>query len=176
MISQRSYITAALISFALFLSLGLLLPKYQNIFAMRAALGEREKILNERSEIIQNINLLSAEYENRSADIAKLASLIPETKETAELVSALENIATRSGLQLNNLKLTEEKSDKTKSAYNTLAADMTLNGSYLSFLIFLDNLEKNIRIIDVASFEITPKAALTNILTINLKANAYFLK
>ncbi len=173
--NAKLYIGALLIAVAATLGWIFVLPVYNEYLEIKTALADRESILDQRKATIDKIKALEAEYQTRSADMNRLASVVPTKKSAAELVSSFEDIASRNGLQLLGVSISEQKTTNTNSPYNMVGIDFTLAGSYLSFLGFLDGIERSIRLIDVQSIDAS-QAAETNTINFKVKANSYYLK
>lgn len=151
------------------------MPGYDLMQQNKTVLNERKGILEERAKMIQSIANLVSEYQKREADVSRLSSIVPTKKSAAEIVSAVQDISTRTGLQLIGLGLADQKGEES-DPYHKVNIDMSLAGSYLSLLSFLETLEKNLRIIDVVSIDATEAAAGNANLGFRVKANAYYLK
>lgn len=108
--SNKNYIGAALISLAVFFFWGWIVPEYNSISELNKLAEERQDLISSRSAIIANIKTLTEEYKKRSADIKRLSSVVPSKKSVAEIVSTLDNIASRNGMQLIGEKISEQKS------------------------------------------------------------------
>ncbi|MBX4189998.1 type 4a pilus biogenesis protein PilO [Candidatus Parcubacteria bacterium] len=171
---SRNYIGAVLIAAAGIIFWVFAMPAYDDIKSLKAANEERATILQNRTAIIDNISKLTQQYQERASDIQKLSYVIPSSKSPAELVSAIQDIAVKNGLQLTSLVLADQKTDE-QAAYSTQPVDMGLVGSYPAFKSFLESLEKNIRLLDVISLDANPTGDSISLIGFRIKANAYFL-
>ncbi|KKU93470.1 MAG: hypothetical protein UY24_C0022G0007 [Parcubacteria group bacterium GW2011_GWA1_48_11b] len=175
MSQTKNYIGASLIALAVFLAWVLVLPSYNKISVLREAIKERENLLSARNAIIANLKSLTAEYQKRAGDIAKLSSVIPNKKSVAELVSTMENIASRNGMQLTGGTISEQSAEAGKQ-YGMLLLDFNFSGNYLSLDGLLNNIEKNLRLLDVAFIDISPSSfGASSLLDFRVRINAYFL-
>lgn len=149
---------------------------YQEMSALRSALAERKQLAAERTTILTNAATEYAKYQAAIAGDAgkNFLQLVPVKKNTAELVSAVQDIAQNSGIQVTQVLVTEAK-PKTGDPYKTLSLSLEMSGSYPSFRTFLGNLEQYVRILNVGSIQIAADKS-TGQLTFAVKADSYFLK
>ncbi len=175
---NKNYIGAGLIAIAIVLFWTLALPLYNGVSDLDAAIKDRESLLNSRSTIIANINDLNKEYQKRIPEIDKLSAIVPSKKSVAEVLSAIDSISTRNGIQLLSSAITAQNaSDANVNPYNILSVEMDLNGSYPGLTNFLDVFERNLRLMDVTSIDATvPGLGNTSVLDLVVKGNAYYLK
>lgn len=141
-----SIITAVSILILFFL----VLPAFDQSRMLRDSIKEREDALKESQEISIRIKSLNQEIESRKADIDKLDKLLPGQKEIPELLSGMESIVTASGMILTEMNLSETAGQGSIMKIN---GTLKLNGSFASFMNFLDLLEKNLRLIDVGTLD-----------------------
>jgi Tfp pilus assembly protein PilO len=172
----KIYLSAILIIVAGFIFFGLSWPLYDNIKALKIAIADREGQYKDRKEIIDMISKLTQDYKDHSADISRFSIIVPKEKDSAELVSMVQAMASQNGLQLNSLKLLQPIDNQGKDSYYTEGIDMNLVGNYPSLKSFLYSVEKNIRILDVQAITGSPVAPNSNLINFNVKVNAYYLK
>ncbi len=182
MMSIPKNLTAAIIiSIASFVFWALVLPSYNSLPVLQAAIKERGDLLASRQATLSRISSLIGEYQKRTEDLQKISTIVPEKPNTAELITALDDVTTKSGLQLQSLTLNVEGGDvstNTTSNYNTLSIETDMTGDYNAAFAFLANLEKSLRLIDMTTFSIVSPQDAKGItsLKFSIKANAYFLK
>lgn len=151
------------------------MPLWDNIALLNDSVIEKRGAFSERETILKNIDVIHKQYQDRSSDVGKISSVIPNKKSPAELVSSLETIAKQSGLQL--VEITMGGAKKEGQELQTTSIELGLTGSYESFTAFLDLVEKNIRLLDI--FEVSVSQAATPggqiVLNFRVKINAYYL-
>jgi len=174
---NKNYIGAALISLAAFFFWGWILPGYNVISELKTLVRERQDLISSRSAIIANIKNLTEEYQKHSADIKKRTAVVPNKKSVAEIVSTMENIASRNGLQLTGETISEQKSEP-GAPYDSVLIDISLSGGYTSLVNMLQSLEKNLRLLDVSSIDVNPGTSSSGAAFLNfrVKMSAYFVK
>lgn len=174
---NKNYTGSGLIAVAIILFWTTVLPFYNRISDLDIAIKEREELLSSRGTIIANIKSLNAEYQKRIPEIAKLSAIIPSKKSAAEVLSAINDVSAKNGVELLNSSIIGQKvSDANASPYNLLALDIGLNGSYLGLTNFLKALERNLRLVDITSVDAAADLGGITILNFTVKGNAYYLK
>ena len=127
---NKNYIGAGLVALALIGAWGWVLPEYNKISELNIALEERQELYDSRSVIVQRIQDLNKEYQQRAADITKISSVLPSKKSLAEIVSAIDKLSSQSGLQLISATVAGKPSDSQVGAYNSLPIEISMGGSY----------------------------------------------
>jgi Tfp pilus assembly protein PilO len=175
MTSGKRIIGALAIAIALFFAFPVVLGGFQRISAFRAAVVERETLLAQRATILSNVDAQYAAYSRQSGtDVGRtLAAFVPVKKDTAEIISAIGDIAVQSGVVLEGLSVGEQKSGQ-QGSYRTLSLTMKLSGSYSSLRAFLGNVEAYVRLLNVMSLKVGTQQS--GALSFEVNANAYFLK
>lgn len=171
----RNYIGALLIAVAGIMFWVLAMPAYDQINNLRAALDERSSILDSHTTILNNLNTLNKQYSENAANIQRFSNIVPTTKNSAELVSTMQALASQNGLTLTSIALSAAQNQDT-NPYNTQPIDIGLSGSYPSFRSFLNALETNLRILDIQTIDVNPISGNVNTLSFRIKANTYYLK
>ncbi|HZZ99209.1 MAG TPA: type 4a pilus biogenesis protein PilO [Candidatus Paceibacterota bacterium] len=171
----KTYIGALLIAAAAVAFWMLALPAYDQVVSLRDALSQREEILQNRTAIVSNIKSLDKQYTEHSAEIQRFSNIVPASKDTAELVSTIQAMASQNGLTLTGVAMGSQNGSKNKDPYQTQSMDISVTGKYLSFRSFLSNLESNLRIMDVTNLDISQTTGDSSDLNFRIKANAYYL-
>lgn len=174
---NKNYIGAGLIAIAIILFWALALPFYNEISDLDTAVKEREDLLKSRNTIISNIKELNKEYQKRIPEIAKLSAIVPSKKSVAEVLSAIDDISKKNGIELFSSAIIGQKtSDVNTNPYNLLSLEINLNGSYPGLTNFLRAFERNLRLIDITSIDAAAGSGNTSALNFVVKGNAYYLK
>lgn len=172
-IANKNYFGVGLVGLAIIAFWLFIMPTWDRLSLLNEAIAERKNILSSREEILKKIDNLNKQYQTRLADVTKISSVIPNTKSTAEFVSAIETMTQQSGLQL--IEITTGEGDQ-QQEIQTVLIELGLVGSYPSLTIFLDLVEKNLRLLDVSEISVG-KTTTSEIQTLNfrVKINAYYL-
>ncbi|MEK7175443.1 MAG: hypothetical protein AAB693_01410 [Patescibacteria group bacterium] len=142
-------------------------PMYKKVLELRAqtasyeeALKNSKELAKKRDELTGKKNLIS------DANLDKLSKFLPETIDNIRLILELEKIAAPYNFFIKDIKYyTVDKNsnqvfqDKSnyglnatgKSDYETWGLDFSVDGSYKDFLNFVNDLENNLRILDITS-------------------------
>jgi len=174
---NKNYIGAGLTAIAIVLFWALALPFYNEISDLDVAIKEREGLLKSRSTIINNIKELDKEYQKRIPEIAKLSAIVPSKKSVAEVLSAIDDISKKNGIELfSSAIIGQNTSDVNANPYNLLSLEINLNGNYPGLTNFLRAFEKNLRLVDITSIDAVAGLGNTTVLNFVVKGNAYYLK
>ncbi len=174
---NKNYIGAGIIAIAILLVWAMALPLYNSISDLDVAITEREDLLASRNAIIANVKNLNTEYQKRIPEITKLSSIVPAKKSVAEVLSAVDDVSIKNGIQLFSSSIISQRtSDTIESPYNLLSLEIGLNGSYPGLSNFLRALERNLRLVDITSVDGAAGLGNTSILNFVIKGNAYYLK
>ncbi len=174
---NKNYIGAGLTAIAIILFWALALPFYNEISDLDVAIKEREDLLKSRNTIINNIKELDKEYQKRIPEIAKLSSIVPSKKSVAEVLSAIDDISKKNGIDLfSSAIIGQSTSDVNANPYNLLSLEINLNGNYPGLTNFLRAFERNLRLVDITSIDAVAGLGNTSVLNFVVKGNAYYLK
>ena len=172
---NKNYLGVGLVALAIISFWLLIMPSWDRISLLNMAIAERENIIVSRADILKKIDDLNRQYKERSSDVSRISSVVPNAKNIAELVSTIEAITQQTGIQI--VEITMGESGDQQQELKTVFVGLGLTGSYPSLTAFLDLVEKNIRLLDVfeisASQTSVPGAQV--ILNFRIKANAYYL-
>lgn len=129
----------------------LVLPSFDKTLMIWASIKDRKDILRESEEISKRVVDLNNQIESRRQEVEKLDRLLPAEKELPELLSNIESIVSASGMTISEMNLSEVPGQEEIRKIN---GSMKLNGSYNSFINFLDLLEKNLRLTEVVTLDV----------------------
>jgi len=175
-VASKNYIGVGLVGLAIIVFWFFIMPVWNGVSLLNNAIAERENILSSREEILRKVADMNKQYQERSSDVSRLSSVVPKTKNAAELISTIETITQQSGMQL--VEITMGESGSQQQELQTIFVELGLIGTYPSLTAFLDSVEKNLRLLDV--FEIsasqTSAPGTQVVLNFRIKANAYYIK
>lgn len=172
--NSKQLMGAGILAIAGLLAFAWAYPTYKKIAAAKEAIVIREQVLAERTQIIENVEALSKEYERRSNEVSKFSQVLPGKKNLAELIASVEAMATRSGVVVSEFKISDAKAAEGEPV-TKIEISFKIDASYEALIGFLNNIEKNIRILDINTIDIGSKEGI-NILNISLKGNTYIIK
>ena len=145
------FLSSIMIAAAVLVFFFLALPAFDKTRTLNASVKEREGILLEAEAIKARVAELDREIDSKKAEVDKLNVLLPKEKMIPELLSGIESLVAASGMSLTEMNLSElSGQEKIKK----LSGNLKLNGSFVSFMQFLDLLEKNLRLIDLITVDV----------------------
>ena len=165
------------IAIALFFFWPAVVGQWQVVSALRAAVAERTDLLAKRQQILGTVSTAYEEYQSKvgAADGQKFGELVPVQRDTASLLSALQDIAFRAGAQLSEVNIADTKST-TGQQYKSLTLSMKLAGSYGALRQFLAGVESYVRVLDVDTIQATTDTRNPGQILFAVQSRAYFLK
>lgn len=173
---SKNYTGATIIAFAMILFWAFVYPYYHRISELDTAIKDRQDLLDLRKATVANIKSINDEYQKRTLEVKKISSIIPAKKSIAEVVSTLEDISNKNGVELFSSSVTGLKQEASKNPHGTLSIDLALSGNYPSLVNFLKGLERSLRLVDIASIDAALEAGDKTSLTFSVKGSAYYLK
>jgi Tfp pilus assembly protein PilO len=174
----RKIFGAFTIAIALFFFWPAVIGSWNEVSALRTAAADRETLLARRTDILAKVDTGYAEYQRKltEQDGKKFAALVPVHKDSAELVSALQEIANGAGISIGQIRVAEGKATGTDQL-NTLSLTIELGGSYTALRAFLSDLERYVRLLNVNMITVAGDGQSgNNKLRFTIRADAYFLK
>ncbi len=137
------------------------------------ALDNSKQLQETRTELLEKYNVIP------EPDKEKLLKLIPDNIDNVRLVIDIDERAKKHGMRIRNFKTdTGVKKDtigKDASAYGTLTLQFSTTASYNSFLAFMNDLERSLRIIDVTAISFV-SSDTGSLYDYNVSIKTYWLK
>jgi Tfp pilus assembly protein PilO len=173
----RKIFGAFVIAIALFFFWPAVLGTWQEVSMLRASVAEREQLLAKRTEILANIAAEHASYTSKiqAEDGQRFLSLVPVRKDSAELVSAIQDIATGAGITIGEMRMDESKT-KANEQFKTLSLTLDMSGTYASLRTFLTNLEAHVRLLNVETIEVSNDLQRPGQLKFAVRADTFFIQ
>ncbi|HEY4510547.1 MAG TPA: type 4a pilus biogenesis protein PilO [Candidatus Paceibacterota bacterium] len=145
------------------------------------ALQDSKSIQAKRDELLTSYNSISP------ADREKLDKFLPSSVSSIKFIVEVEDIVRRRGLLLKSIDIVEPKRSVETNApaasesqeenffpYGSIPVSITLSGSYSSFLSFLGDISKDLRLVDINNLVFT--SGEKDSYEFNLKATTYYQK
>jgi len=139
------------------------------IHYIKPAIAQRKVLLADINEMQEKIKILQdykskfdslvKTYQSAGSDIEMIKQSLPNEAQTAQVLSIFDSISKKSGISLNNLTFsTQEQND-----YNTLTIKVDLTTTYANFKLWLSEIEKELRLIDLnrISIKVTTPSTIT---------------
>jgi hypothetical protein len=189
-----SFIIIAIILFATIVS-----PYYTEVKQLRSDISDYNLALNNSTNLQKTQDSLIEKYKSiKSTEKDRLSNFLPNTVNNIRFILELEKIASVYNLEIKNLKFQTEqpqvedtkkgnsviKDTATNSPYGTFPVEFSVDTDYNTFIVFLKDLELNLRLIDVKSISFSIPAVSNsktdttnpNIYSYSLKIQTYWLK
>ncbi|MDD5589733.1 MAG: hypothetical protein PHQ47_00990 [Candidatus Portnoybacteria bacterium] len=184
----------------------LLMPAWNSITEAREEFALKSQDLAENKEIIKKMEELNVIYESNLDEFEKLESIVPHGPDLPSLLLQVENLAISNNLFLGSISISEVQEQKlisppmmeeddsllggavseeavesrkntSKNDYKLLQLSLRLSGSYEAIKQYLRALENNIRLMDVASLELSGgdgKETTAGEFGLNVSINVYY--
>jgi Tfp pilus assembly protein PilO len=148
---------------------------WAKVNALRDGVSEREELLSQRRTILANVAKVYEEYQAQTAqeDGRNLLAIVPVKKDSAELVSALQAMASQTGVRINELKVSEPTAAGRGEATKVLNIGVDLTGAYSAMRAFLDAMEQEMRLLNVSDITVADDPA--GALRFSITAETYFI-
>ncbi len=145
------------------------------IAAYNDALKNSKKIQARRDELLQTYNAIPVETLDR------LKKLLPSSVSGIKFIVEIEDLVKKHGLILRSIDIIEPKKEgkgvevqEATTPYGIVPVNISLSGSYESFLPFLESMTNNLRLVDITN--VTFNSSETNFYQFNIKASTYYQK
>ena len=148
---------------------------------LQTELAKYDDILNSSTKIISQRDVLVAKKNTiTEVDKARLERLLPSNIDNIRLIIEISKIAEARNLVAKNIsvgdmtKTTSATIGQNNTPYGTLSLKFTVNSSYNNFLNLLQDLENNLRLLDIT--DISFNATESGFYDFNVSLNTYWLK
>ena len=151
-----------------------------SVLALKDELVKFEDIAKGSTGIVSRRNMLVAKKNKiLESDTARLEKLLPSNIDNIRLIIEIGNIASGRNLIIKNVSIGDIKNTFDSigpgaSVYGTLSLKFTVSSSYGNFLSLLNDLENNLRIIDITDISFASNDS--GIYDFNVSLNTYWLK
>lgn len=177
MINYKKLISAGFASLGIVLIPLLVLPQYNLISATNEAIDARQAGIDKKQILLAKITDLKNKVNERRTDVDKLATVLPQTKKTQDIVVNLEEIAKETGVELKTVKTAKIEGPKGSDS-KIMQVEINSAGQYKSIFEFIRLTEKNLRVLDLQEFTISldSSATIPGGLNFAAKIHTYFVE
>lgn len=168
-------------------------PEYDTVKATNAEIAQYDQALEKAAELQQLKQGLLARYNTfNSSDIDRLQKLLPDHVDNVRLILDIDSLAGRHGMALQNVVVSSAESVQSssnqsasaavgasKQKYDSVTIKFTTQGNYDTFLAFLGDLEKSLRIVDLVSLSLSNSALAPSnnpVYSYDMTLRTYWLK
>jgi len=151
-----------------------------DIVFLKSEVAKYKAIINSSTEIVSNRDSLIAKKNTiTESDKSRLEKLLPSNIDNIRLIMEISKIAEDRGLVAKNIFVgdmtkTTDTIGSSNSLYGTLSLKFTVNSSYNNFLNLLQDLENNLRLLDIT--DINFNSADSGFYDYSVTLNTYWLK
>lgn len=192
LISSISFLIITIVLFFVVIN-----PLYTSIQDLRKSVDDYSSALNNSTDLQKTRDSLIDVYKKiKQEDKDKLTHMLPDTIGNIELILEIEKIANLYGMPIGDVKFETKEMDTSSSKgavvvakdpsgnlpYGVFPMQFTIDGNYDTFISFLKDLERNLRIVDVKSISFNVPTATTGnntstgVYSYSLKVQTYWLK
>lgn len=177
-------------------------PFYKDIKELKNDVSVYNKALTNSADLKKTRDILIDDYKKiKKEDKDKLSHLLPSSIDNIELILEIEKIANLYGMPIKDIKFDSKSTEDGSSSkivnvfaggvpsanlsYGIFPMEFSVEGKYETFISFLKELEKNLRIVDVKSISFNSSSASSldpknpdssSIYSYSLKVQTYWLK
>lgn len=157
----------------------LVYPAYNEIQKLRDQRKADLNLLQEQGEAINAVNRLLSEYQSLAQIQENISMVLPNKEGVPSVINQLQGLARINNLNIDSLSLQypplKASADSLIKPLGTLRVTVRLNGDYKNLRPFLEDIETNIRLMDVYSLGIEGGGVPGKIkLTYNLVLDTYY--
>jgi Tfp pilus assembly protein PilO len=151
-----------------------------SVLELRNELSKFEDISTKSNTIIsERDNLVKKSNQITTLDKNRLSKFLPDNIDNIRLIIEISDMASARGLVAKNISVldSKKKTDSVNmdtSSYGTLLVKFSVNATYDNFLIFLKDLESNLRILDIT--DISFSSTDVGFYDFNIGLKTYWLK
>ncbi|MEK7586007.1 MAG: hypothetical protein AAB477_02115 [Patescibacteria group bacterium] len=177
-------------------------PLYGDVSKLRTEVATYNIALDNSTDLQKTRDQLVDNYKNiNKDDKERLDHFLPNTVNNIKFILEIERIANSHSMPVKNIRFEPQKTSDVKTTangnttvitssdpsaslpYGSFPIEFTTEGDYNTFVLFLKDIERNLRLVDVKSINFTvPQLDKTtlgidpNNYTYNLKVETYWLK
>ena len=156
-------------------------PLYKDVQVTRVEIRELDEALNNskqiqaaRDQLLGRFNAIPAQ------DLERIKKMLPDHVDNVKLILEIDRVASQYGMTIKNISVIElgrgrgETLGRSEGPLGTIGLNLAITGSYRSFLNFVSDLEKSLRIVDIVSLAFSATAGDFN--QYDLGIQTYWLK
>ena len=195
-ISKENLVIISSLGALVLVVLFLIMPSFDSMNLDRQILLEKQSSLEQAKLFNQQIAEKNSQY--KSEELENSLSVLPKQEELSALLIQLERLATGNGLIMESVDFSKIEQEEPQSApelkegaysesglllnaegtqaqpYRILLVSLKLNGTYGAFKNYLQAVEKNKRIMDVASLSLNTGSGIAQNLFFTVNLRVYY--
>src|SRR3989338_994063 len=171
--SIKNIVAALLIAISSYYLLSQDLPLFDLTSDMKNVIAERQVLLESYKKIADSIRDIAKDKDSRYSEIQRLALLAPKKYEIPEVITTVEAMFKKSGLNLSEIQITSQASKKNEPFNYVKIKLSTTTTDYFTILNLLDLVERNLRVIDIDKLGISKDNKVSGGLGVSVEATMY---
>lgn len=163
-------------------------PKYKEYKVLKAQEQENQKTLALIKDLKQERNNLESKYKAISVEERiKLEKVLPDTVDNVRLLVDIKEIAKKKNILIKSIDVSGGPTSDSKNTkqntvavqkgparYGTLTIAFSFSASYKTFIDFMNELERSLRLVDIR--DVSVSAGNSDIYNYSLKVETYWLR
>ncbi len=151
-------------------------PQYQKIQAQRLESLQYDEVISKSNELKDLRASLSGILSSFSAsDLDRISKLLPEKVDTARLILDINGVASKYAIEMRDTKISDLSKSSTDKPYKTSTITFGFQTSYEGMVIFIKDLERSLRMVDIVNISLKPSQGTFPIYDYNITLQAYWL-
>jgi len=170
-----------LIAASVYIFINFIRPEMEQRKDLIAKINEAQEKIKILKDYQEKFNVLTQNYHDLGDKIEMINQALPNESQTAQVLATLDAISKKTSLPLNSLNFNTQ----TKDNYNVLEIKTEFNASYNTFKVWVGEIEKELRLIDLNKINIkvvsspsslgkTTKTKASSILQFSLDLLTYY--
>lgn len=166
-------------------------PQYTNVKALQAQLSDSNDALESVQELESTrASLVDKENAFKQEDLTRLQKLLPDNVDNIRLFLDIQGVASRYGTSIQDISVASQSTSASASTganagaqaigpsskqYGQMALSFSVNTSYENLNLFLKDLEKSLRIVEIKSIGFAADNKNPNVYKVSVGINAFWL-
>jgi len=160
-------------------------PHYTNVQLLQTQLGQSNSALDSMSELESvRAGLIEKQDSFDATNIAKLQKLLPDNVDNIRLFLDIQGIASRYGTSISDIAVADQNQKSSSSQqpigpsgkqYGQMMLSFSITTSYENLSLFLKDLEKGLRLVEIKSLSFTADNKNLNKYKVSVGINAFWL-
>ncbi len=164
---------------SIFVYSSLIRPAYSEIKNLRSEVAGRLELVDKHKTSIDQVKKILGEYQGAVQIQDTVSTILPTEQNLPSAVHQINRLASVNELQIDllsaqQLAIKPSTQSSLVKGIGTLRFNLRVAGSYEKFKSFLQNLETNINLMDLASLKIEPQTKGANKFNYTLVIDAYY--
>lgn len=157
-------------------------PNYSDVKVLRAQSGQYDHALDVAEELKKIRGELATKLASFSEEeLVSLEHFMPEQLDTVRIILDIDGIASMHNIQLKEIKTSEGvkpapgAANQPQTIYSTTAVSFSFTTAYNNAQLFIRDLERSLRLVDVSSVSIKPTAGKGGGYDFSMTLNTYWV-